>query len=295
LGAFVQQQLTQFAQVSQQSYEQLSASIQSVDSQRDDDNRLIFEQINKAQTATLEKVYGRLNTSLDETLNKAIGMTQEALNPISQQVGKLMVMALDKPPVIVPDKVVSSASQTVGYSDTQTDEKEQDSGKSSATNSQSMSIESLPYLNDYPIFLRALSTGAKSLTIEEIIESTGHSRKMVKNRIDDGTLRKTKNPNKFTVTSVIDWLKDAPLPAKKELSKEAGKEQVMGDSKVMDTPRVEEPITDALPVIQEEQIESSNVPDEQPKTKDTVKLSLEDLPEEYRQEASVEERELIEA
>jgi hypothetical protein len=67
-------------------------------------------------------------------------------------------------------------------------------------------------LIQYPILQARLSRGAKSLTLEEIIETTGHSRKMVLNRIKDGTLTRTKNPQKFLIYSVLEWLKEAPFP-----------------------------------------------------------------------------------
>jgi len=64
----------------------------------------------------------------------------------------------------------------------------------------------------YPILSRWLSTGQRSVTIEEIIEVTNHTRKMVVNRVNDGTFVKTRRAGSYRVDSVVKWLKSAPLP-----------------------------------------------------------------------------------
>jgi hypothetical protein len=71
-------------------------------------------------------------------------------------------------------------------------------------------IQSL--LTRYPILERWASAGRRSVTIEEIQEVTGHSRKMVVNRVNDHTIKRTRKAGKYRVDSVIDWLKVAPLP-----------------------------------------------------------------------------------
>jgi hypothetical protein len=67
-------------------------------------------------------------------------------------------------------------------------------------------------LIDYPIVERWLSTGQRSATIEEIIEVTHHTRKMVMNRINDHTITRTRRTGFYRIDSVIRWLKTAPLP-----------------------------------------------------------------------------------
>jgi hypothetical protein len=67
-------------------------------------------------------------------------------------------------------------------------------------------------LIDYPIVERWLSAGQRSVTIEEIIEVTNHTRKMVMNRVNDRTLTRTRRAGFYRVDSVLRWLKTAPLP-----------------------------------------------------------------------------------
>jgi hypothetical protein len=67
-------------------------------------------------------------------------------------------------------------------------------------------------LSAYPILSRWLSTYQRSATIEDIIEVTGHSRKMVTNRINDHTIKGTRKAGFYRVSSVVTWLKTAPLP-----------------------------------------------------------------------------------
>jgi hypothetical protein len=65
---------------------------------------------------------------------------------------------------------------------------------------------------NYPLVKQWLTTGIKNLTVEEIVENTGHSRRMVQNRVKDETIKKAKSPNKYRIESVFEWLKFAPLP-----------------------------------------------------------------------------------
>jgi hypothetical protein len=67
-------------------------------------------------------------------------------------------------------------------------------------------------LSDYPSLQAWLSTGRRSATIEDIMAATGHSRKMVVNRVNDHTIKRTRKAGKYRVDSVIAWLKIAPLP-----------------------------------------------------------------------------------
>jgi len=98
-------------------------------------------------------------------------------------------------------------------------------------------------LKSYVILAQYLTRGVRSLTLEEIIEATGHSRKMVLNRIKDGTFAKTKNPNKFRVDSVIEWLKIAPLPRRQEADNNDVNNAFQGDH----NNDIDEPITGGIP------------------------------------------------
>ena len=69
----------------------------------------------------------------------------------------------------------------------------------------------------YPKVREWIDAGVRSVTVDKIADVSGHSYKMIRNRIKDGTIRKTKNPNMFRVTSVIEWLRVAPLPKQVEI------------------------------------------------------------------------------
>lgn len=72
----------------------------------------------------------------------------------------------------------------------------------------------------YPIVSSWLSRKERSVTIEEVIQGTGHSPQMVHKRAKDGTFRKTRREGHYTLSSVITWLSSAPLPKTKEREKE---------------------------------------------------------------------------
>lgn len=67
-------------------------------------------------------------------------------------------------------------------------------------------------LLSYPSLQRWQSTGARTASIDETIDVTNHSRKMIANRVKDGTLKKTVNPNVLRIDSIVRWLLQAPLP-----------------------------------------------------------------------------------
>jgi hypothetical protein len=100
-------------------------------------------------------------------------------------------------------------------------------------------IESL--LSDYPSLQAWLSACQRSATIEQVIEATGHSRKMIVNRINDHTIKRTRKAGKYRVDSVIAWLKTAPLPKSNRVTSgklEAVKAPSNGHSK--DTVKLDE-------------------------------------------------------
>lgn len=71
-------------------------------------------------------------------------------------------------------------------------------------------------LIDYPIFLRTLSTGVRSISIEDIIQTTGHTPQLVRRREKNGVFKKTRREGLYTITSVITWLKSERLPARSQ-------------------------------------------------------------------------------
>jgi hypothetical protein len=88
----------------------------------------------------------------------------------------------------------------------------EDATSTKAPSSEQLISDVQDILIDYPIVERWLSTGQRSVTIEEIIEATNHTRKMVMNRVNDRTLTRTRRAGFYRVDSVIRWLKTAPLP-----------------------------------------------------------------------------------
>jgi hypothetical protein len=110
----------------------------------------------------------------------------------------------------------------------------------------------------YPIVERWRSTRAKSATIEEIKEVTGHTNKMVTNRALDGTLKKTsRKPNAYTMESIIKWLSTAPVPR----SKNAEKEDVQLSVEVPQTPPVEVQVNDIENDMQTDENEADDLTD----------------------------------
>jgi hypothetical protein len=67
-------------------------------------------------------------------------------------------------------------------------------------------------LANYPLIAEAwLEKSIKSVSVEEIIEVTGHSRQRVVYHAKRAFAR-TKNPDRYTLASVLKWLRTAPLP-----------------------------------------------------------------------------------
>jgi hypothetical protein len=65
----------------------------------------------------------------------------------------------------------------------------------------------------YPKVAEAwLAKGIKSVSIEEVIEVTGHSRQRVVYHARNTFARTAKNPEKYTVASVLKWLHTVPAP-----------------------------------------------------------------------------------
>ena len=72
-------------------------------------------------------------------------------------------------------------------------------------------------LKSYPGIASWLSTGKLTASQKEVIEVTGHSPKMIANRVHDGTLKRhPRNSKLIIIRSVLTWLKTSPLPKSKE-------------------------------------------------------------------------------
>jgi hypothetical protein len=97
----------------------------------------------------------------------------------------------------------------------------------STQSSSSLALEDLPndvqvVVSHYPnVYNEWLAQNIKSVTIPQIVEVTRHRRQRVSAQVGKALKRTPANENKYTVTSVIDWLKIAPLPANKEQNTDA--------------------------------------------------------------------------
>jgi hypothetical protein len=67
-------------------------------------------------------------------------------------------------------------------------------------------------LSDYPIVLRELSTGVRSMTLQDIIDATGHSPQRVHKAAKNKAFRGTRRQGYYRIDSVIKWLRTVPLP-----------------------------------------------------------------------------------
>ncbi len=102
-----------------------------------------------------------------------------------------------------------------------------------------LSEDVLTLVKRYPRIEAWLSTSQRSVTIDELIEVSGQSKRKIQNRLNDKTLERTKrNPNLITIGSVIEWLKTLPFPSFSEAITDAipavidrEKDEVLGQEK----------------------------------------------------------------
>jgi len=163
-----------------------------VNSQIEQQNNLVDRQLYDLQTSLESRFNGVVDSAVMRSIEAAQEVVKDASLPVPQE-----------------------PSQERGKRERNTDE------MTAITPSQQSSgwladSELQDALIHYPILKQWLTRGVKSLTLEEIVETTNHSRKMVINRIKDGTFAKTKNPNRFRMDSILTWLKTAPIPKRQE-------------------------------------------------------------------------------
>jgi len=76
-----------------------------------------------------------------------------------------------------------------------------------------LSEDVLAMLKTYPGVNSWLSASQRTATVEEIASVTGRSKRVIQNRVNDGTLKRTpRNANLILITSVIAWLKTVSPP-----------------------------------------------------------------------------------
>ncbi|MBO0792642.1 MAG: ABC transporter ATP-binding protein, partial [Ktedonobacteraceae bacterium] len=75
-----------------------------------------------------------------------------------------------------------------------------------------LAIEFADVLQAYPAARRWIDSGENSISVDEIIEATGHSKRRIAYHARNTFARALQNPDRYTVTSVLKWLKTAPAP-----------------------------------------------------------------------------------
>jgi hypothetical protein len=142
--------------------------------------------------------------------------------------GKTAELGADKAPVVGGLNGVNASLSNGGTVEGSQAGKE-DSGAGGDTDGNLSSINSIPSTLDvasldlapdvlevvrrYPgVYRYWLSRDVKSVSIQEIVEVTKQSKRRVQYQIGKALKKTTRNDNKILVSSVIEWLKTAPIP-----------------------------------------------------------------------------------
>jgi hypothetical protein len=100
-------------------------------------------------------------------------------------------------------------------------------------------------LNMYPKLAQIVSTGALTLTKEELSEAVNMSPRKIQNRVNDGTLKTApRNDKRITINSVLRWLKPTLEPGQN-----GNITAVLPGIKLLSSPGENEPITGELQAI----------------------------------------------
>jgi hypothetical protein len=192
----------------------LKDQLQKIQADREDEKREFNRRIEQLQTLIVSQIEQQ-NNLVDRQL---YGLQTELESRFNGVIDSAVLRSIE-----AAQEVVKDASMQMSQEPTQQAvkrERNTDEMAAIAPSQQSSGWLADPELQDvlihYPILKQWLTRGVKSLTLEEIVETTNHSRKMVINRIKDGTFAKTKNPNRFRMDSILTWLKTAPLPKRQE-------------------------------------------------------------------------------
>lgn len=97
-------------------------------------------------------------------------------------------------------------------------------------------------LINYPIVASWLTTGLRSVSIEQIIADTGHTPQLIRRREKEGVFKRTRREGHYRVDSVITWLVTAPLPGNNDRNKLR-----KSSEKVEDNQPITEPISTPIP------------------------------------------------
>jgi hypothetical protein len=85
-----------------------------------------------------------------------------------------------------------------------------------------LSPDTAEVVQRYPnVYIQWLSQGIKSVSIEDIVAATGQSKRRIVYQIGKALKQSSRNDQLILVSSIIAWLKTAPLPQNKEVHTEA--------------------------------------------------------------------------
>ena len=99
----------------------------------------------------------------------------------------------------------------------------QSSAKSSNVIERTPEVEFV--INRYPNVESWLDRPQRSVTLQDIIDATGHTSQLIHRRARAGAFRATRREGYYRLDSVIEWLRTAPLPRPKEEEMETDKAQ----------------------------------------------------------------------
>lgn len=226
----MQKQLDTFFNNAQNAYNNLASlvekqaqSIAQIDAQRDTDNALFVEQICLSE-ASLSQT---LKAQFEDALKSAFSMEKETLHVYAK--GALQTQESE-----------AKAQEKAPLEEQRKSEKASASSQGNAENNQKDDERLQWVLQNYPIVSQWHATGAVSVTIDQIKEGTGHTPQKVHRHLNKGAFKRTRREGFYRVDSVIEWLKNEPLPRVESVSKEEVKERdnvtVIGAESIPETP-----------------------------------------------------------
>lgn len=226
----LQQELTTFIQQTQSAHLHLVAMVENqaqqianIEQQKDVDNTLFMEQIRLSQEEMMQALKSQIHDAMKSVSSMQKDVLQESIAtresaPIKQE--KAM------PEEAVKGQKASASSQGNAENSLEDDERTQ------------------WVLQNYPIVSQWQATGVASVTIEQIKSGTGHTPQKVHRHHAKGAFKKTRRPDHYRVDSVIEWLKNEPLPKAESTSKESNNTDTMEVVKDVKPPVLKEVTND---------------------------------------------------
>lgn len=164
------------------------------------------------ETALVAAVTSQLEENKQSTLKLGVDLSAlvtqvQALPALTDQLeeGKQATLRLNVELLALAEQVQELQSSSV------VEIVEQDDSASTVEDELVKDMRAL--LGGYPGLLQWIDSGQRSASEVEIVEVTGHTPKMISNRVKD-SFAKTNRTGVYRLSSVVKWLKNAPLPAK---------------------------------------------------------------------------------